>query len=65
MAGTIKIRLVRSPIGCPKKLKKVVKGLALRRINQTVERPDDEATRGMVNKIPHLVEVTKIGPVPD
>ena len=65
MAGTIKIRLVRSPIGCPKKLKKVVKGLALRRINQTVERPDDEATRGMVSKIPHLVEVTKIGPVPD
>jgi large subunit ribosomal protein L30 len=59
MAGTIKIRLVRSPIGSPKKLKKVVKGLALRRINQTVERPDDEATRGMVRKIPHLVEVTK------
>lgn len=59
MAGTIKIRLVKSPIGAPKKLKKVVKGLALRRINQTVERPDDEATRGMVRKIPHLVEVTK------
>ena len=59
MADTIKIRLVKSPIGSPKKLKKVVKGLALRRINQTVERPDDEATRGMVSKIPHLVEVTK------
>ncbi len=59
MAGTIKIRLVKSPIGSPKKLKKVVKGLALRRINQTVERPDDEATRGMVRKILHLVEVTK------
>ncbi len=59
MPGTIKIRLIKSPIGSPKKLKKVVKGLALRRINQTVERPDDDATRGMVNKIPHLVEVTK------
>ncbi len=59
MADTIKIRLVKSPIGAPKKLKKVVKGLALRRINQTVERPDDEATRGMVRKISHLVEVTK------
>ena len=59
MAGTIKIRLVKSAIGSPKKLKKVVKGLALRRINQTVERPDDEATCGMVRKIPHLVEVTK------
>ena len=59
MPGTIKIRLIKSPIGSPKKLKKVVKGLALRRINQTVERPDDEATRGMVRKILHLVEVTK------
>ena len=59
MAGTIKIRLVKSPIGSPKKLKKVVKGLALRRLNQTVERPDDEATLGMVSKIPHLLEITK------
>jgi len=59
MPGTIKIQLIKSPIGSPKKLKKIVKGLALRRINQTVERPDDDATRGMVNKIPHLVEVTK------
>jgi large subunit ribosomal protein L30 len=59
MAGTIKIRLIKSSIGSPKKLKKVVKGLALRRINQTVVRPDDDATRGMVSKIPHLVEVTK------
>ena len=58
MAGTIKIRLIKSSIGSPKKLKKVVKGLALRRINQTVVRPDDDATRGMVSKIPHLVEVT-------
>ena len=59
MAGTMRIRLVKSPIGAPKKLQKVVKGLALRRINQSVERPDDEATRGMVRKIAHLVEVTK------
>ncbi len=59
MAGTLKIRLVRSPIGAPGKLKKVVKGLGLRRINQTVERPNDEAIWGMVRKIPHLVEVTE------
>ena len=59
MAGTIKIRLVKSPIGSPKKLKKVVKGLGLRRLHQTVERPDDEAIRGMVRKIPHLVDVSK------
>lgn len=59
MAGTIKIRLVRSPIGAPKKLKKVVRGLGLRRINQTVEKPDNDAIRGMVRKIPHLVEVSQ------
>ena len=59
MAATLKIRLVRSPIGAPGKLKKVVRGLGLRRINQTVERPNDEAIRGMVRKIPHLVEVSE------
>lgn len=59
MAETIKIRLVRSPIGAPGKLKKVVRGLGLRRLNQTVERPDDAAIRGMAAKIPHLVEVSR------
>ncbi len=58
MSTILKIRLVRSTIAIPGKLKKVVKGLGLRRINQTVVRPDNEATWGMVRKIPHLVEVT-------
>jgi large subunit ribosomal protein L30 len=55
----VQIRLVRSTIGVPSKLRKVAKGLGLRRIGQTVERPDDDATRGMVAKIPHLVEVKR------
>jgi large subunit ribosomal protein L30 len=59
MAKMIKIKLVRSSIGAPAKLKKVVKGLGLRRIDQVVERPDDEAIRGMVAKIPHLVEIVE------
>lgn len=59
MDGRIKIRLKRSPIGAPSKLKKVVRGLGLRRIGQVVERPDDRATRGMVAKVPHLVEVVE------
>jgi large subunit ribosomal protein L30 len=58
MSRVLKIRLIRSPIAIPGKLKKVVKGLGLRRINQTVKRPDNEATWGMVRKIPHMVEVT-------
>ncbi len=53
----IKIRLKRSTIGAPSKLKKVVRGLGLRKINQVVERPEGPATRGMVAKVPHLVEV--------
>jgi large subunit ribosomal protein L30 len=35
----------------------VLEGLGLRRIRHTVERPDTPATRGMVGKIPHLVEI--------
>ncbi len=57
MAQTVKIRLVRSIIGAPAKLRKVAHGLGLRRINQSVVRPDDAAIRGMIAKIPHLVEV--------
>ena len=59
MAGTIKIRLLKSSIAAPKKLKAVLRGLGLRRINQVVEKPDDDAIRGMVAKVPHLVEVSK------
>jgi large subunit ribosomal protein L30 len=57
MAGTIKIKLVRSPICAPEKHKVVVRGLGLRKINQVVERRDDAAIRGMVAKVPHLVVV--------
>ena len=57
MADMIKIRLKRSTIGVPGKLKGVVRGLGLRKIGQVVERPEGPATRGMVAKVPHLVEV--------
>lgn len=59
MDGKLRIRLKRSTIGAPSKLRKVVRGLGLRRIGQVVERPDDPATRGMVAKVPHLVEVVE------
>ncbi len=52
--GTIKIKLVRSPICTPEKHKLVVKGLGLRKLNQVVERPDTPVFRGMVKKCPHL-----------
>lgn len=59
--NTVKIRLVRSLIGVPKKVRLVARGLGLRRIDQTVERPNDAAIQGMIAKIPHLVEVTPGG----
>lgn len=54
---TIKIQWVRSGIGSTKKQREVVRGLGLRRLGQIVERADTPAVRGMVQKIPHLVQV--------
>jgi large subunit ribosomal protein L30 len=57
--GKIKIRLVRSPICTPEKHKKIVKSLGLHKINRVVERPDTPGFRGMVGKVPHLLEIVK------
>jgi large subunit ribosomal protein L30 len=57
MEGTIKIKLVRSPICTPEKHKRIVKGLGLRKLNQVVERPDSPVFRGMVEKVPHLLKI--------
>ena len=55
--GTIKIKYVRSSICAPVKHKLVVKGLGFTRLYQVIERPDTPAIRGMVKKVPHLVEI--------
>jgi large subunit ribosomal protein L30 len=55
--GTLKIKLVRSPICTPESHKLVVGGLGLRKLNQVVERPDNAGIRGMVAKVPHLVVI--------
>ena len=53
----IRIRQVKSGIGCPKDQKATLKGLGFRRLNQVVEREDTAAVRGMINKITHLVRL--------
>ncbi len=53
----LKIRLVRSVIGHPRKQREVVKGLGLRKTNSVVIRKDSPEIRGMVRKISHLVSV--------
>jgi large subunit ribosomal protein L30 len=58
-AGTLRLKYVRSVICTPVTHKKVVKGLGFTRLNQVIERPDTPAIRGMVAKVPHLVEVVK------
>ena len=57
--GKITIKLVRSPICTPEKHKVIVRSLGLKKINQTVERPDTPSFRGMVAKIPHLLAVVE------
>ena len=59
MEGMIRIKLVHSPICTTEKHKRIVKGLGLRKVNQVVERPDTPGFRGMVKKIPHLLEVVE------
>lgn len=54
--GTVRIRWVRSYIASPVKHKKIVKGLGFTRLNQVVEREDTASIRGMVKKVPHLLE---------
>jgi large subunit ribosomal protein L30 len=55
--GKIQLKWVRSVICAPVKQKLVVKGLGFTRLNQVIERPDNAAIRGMVAKVPHLVEI--------
>ena len=59
MEGKIKIKLYRSPICTPESQRRVVKGLGLRKLNQVVERPDTAVFRGMVKKVPHLLQVVE------
>jgi len=56
-SGKIQLKWVRSMICTPDKQRKVVKGLGFTRLNQVIVRPDTAAIRGMVKKIPHLVEI--------
>ena len=59
MANTIKVTLKKSTIGCKKDQIATVGALGLRKIGQSVEKPDNPQTRGMVFKVKHLVEVSE------
>jgi ribosomal protein L30 len=57
--GTVKVTLLKSPIGFKHNQGTVLKSLGLRRIRHTVELKDTPATRGMIHKVRHLVEVSE------
>jgi large subunit ribosomal protein L30 len=55
--ATVKVTLMRSPVGFARNQSAVLRGLGLRRIRHTVEIKDTPSTRGMIHKVRHLVEV--------
>jgi large subunit ribosomal protein L30 len=57
--GSVKVTLLKSPIGFKHNQGTVLKSLGLRRIRHTVELKDTPATRGMIHKVRHLVDVTE------
>jgi large subunit ribosomal protein L30 len=57
--ATIKIKQIKSRINCPQVQKRTLDALGLRKMNHTVEHEDNPCIMGMVNRVRHLVEVTK------
>lgn len=55
----IKIKLVKSLIGASEAQRRVVKGLGLTKQNQVVEHYNSPTILGMVNKVPHLVQIVE------
>jgi large subunit ribosomal protein L30 len=55
----LRVRQIRSGIGCPRAMRETLKALGLGKMHRVAERTDTKEVRGMIAKIPHLVEVVK------
>ena len=55
--ANLKVTLVKSPIGAIPKHRATVEALGLKKLNKTVELPDNAATRGLIDQVKHLVKV--------
>jgi large subunit ribosomal protein L30 len=55
----LRVRQVRSGIGCPREMRETLKALGLGKMHRVAERPDTPEVRGMIKKIPHLVQVVE------
>ena len=60
MADKLKVTLVKSTIGAIPKHRATVAALGLKKVNKSVELPNNAATMGMVNQVRHLVKVEEI-----
>ena len=58
-SSALRLELVRSPIGGTERQRPTVKALGLRKLHQVVEHPDSPVTRGMVQKVAHLVRIVE------
>lgn len=56
----LKITLTRSLIGRPQTQRDTVKAMGLKKLNSSVELPDNECTRGQIHKVEHLVTVEEM-----
>lgn len=60
MAENLKITLVKSTIGAIPKQRATIAALGLKKIGQSVEKKNNDATKGMIQKVRHLVKVEEI-----
>jgi len=56
---TITVTLIKSPIGYSERQKRTARALGLRKMMQSVEHSDTPVLRGMIAKIPHLLDVVE------
>lgn len=56
----LKVTLVKSTIGAVPRNRKTVESMGLRKLNKSVVLPDNEATRGQIRQISHLVKVEEV-----
>lgn len=56
----LKITLIKSTIGAVPKNRKTVEAMGLNKLHKTVEMPDNDAVRGMIQRVRHLVKVEEV-----
>ena len=60
MADRLKVTLIKSTIGAVPKNKATVEAMGLKKIGKSVEMPNNDATKGMLQMVRHLVKVEEI-----